>query len=290
MARIKKRSGKWWLLIFLLIVLGEEIVRSLYVQSATWFLSVLLSTLGELGARPMGVGGLLLVGWLALLSGLAYWETRPRKLDAPTKEARALEAELAEKDRQLTQHIEAMRYGDNLLHAEPLTRADQRALSEPMRELRPFVDRASEGIRALLLVLLHDMRFANSENPQRDARYWLAMEIHENVLNRITRMQERFDRLVEADEDAREALVGFFEWYQAGERWARAIGAFLNKPINDTGEHSKWKECDKQLTNIVKEKFSLPQFSTVQGFLQSHSRLEAIMLEGLPSGLDKART
>lgn len=286
-ARIKKHSGKWWLLIFLLIVLGEEIVRSLYVQSATWFLSLLLSTLSELAARPMAVGGLALMVWLAVLSGLAYWETRPPKLDAPTKEKRALEEEVREKDRQLEQHIEAMKYGTILLHAEPLSPADQKVLSEPMRELRPFVDRASEALQRLLGHLLGKMQAIHTEQPQRDPRYWLAIDVREGALNRIKIMQERFDAKVESEDDPREALTGFIVAYQKGEEWAKAMGTFLNKPINDSEEYHLWKPCDAQLAKAFKETITLPQLKPIGQYLNSRSRLEAIMLEGLPSGLDQ---
>jgi hypothetical protein len=200
----------------------------------------------------------------------------------------ALESEVREKDRQLEQHIEVMKYGSRLLHASPLTPADQRVLAKEMEEIRPFVDRGSEKIRDLMSHLLHHMQSVNPERPRRDARYWLAIEIREGVLNRIKTMQERFDAKVESEEDAREALTGFIVAYETGEQWVRAMGTFLDKPINDSDEWRRWKPCNDQLVKIVRDKYVLPQFAAIEQHLNSIPRLEAIMLEGLPSGLSRA--
>jgi len=83
MERLRARSWKAWLFVALVAVFVEEVVRSFFVQGTTWLLRVLWETLAELIARPMGVGGLALLVWAAVLLGMSYWDSRPRRQPSP---------------------------------------------------------------------------------------------------------------------------------------------------------------------------------------------------------------
>jgi hypothetical protein len=85
MERLRARSWKAWLFLALVAVFIEEVMRSFFVQGTTWLVRVLWETLSELIARPMGLGGLALLIWAALLLLLAYLDSRPRKEPPPAE-------------------------------------------------------------------------------------------------------------------------------------------------------------------------------------------------------------
>lgn len=82
-AKLKSRSGKWWTALAVVLFVLEEVIRGLFSEWANSALRELGRGVWWLMQQPIGLFGLVFLAYLAILVGVAFWQTRPKP--APTR-------------------------------------------------------------------------------------------------------------------------------------------------------------------------------------------------------------
>lgn len=82
LARLKQRNWKAWFGLVALLLVLQEIVLHFIPDISFSVAKVVWRGVVWFGGQPMWIGGILLVGFVMLLLGLSYWETRPVKVKA----------------------------------------------------------------------------------------------------------------------------------------------------------------------------------------------------------------
>ena len=109
LAKLKQRSWRVWLVVVFLLFVLVEVLRAKLADTTTLILGYLFRSLFWLAGQSMGLGGVLVLTFIALLLACSWWESRPRRVKPSTSE-RPL---LTDNDRRLVNDIRVIwnRYG-----------------------------------------------------------------------------------------------------------------------------------------------------------------------------------
>jgi hypothetical protein len=114
MDRLKRRGWKWWAIAAAILFAVEEAARALVSDSTANALVWLGKGVWWLAQQPVGYAGLFLVGYVLVLLGLSWWETRPKE-PPPKRVPRPLSTE----EKEIVHRIRVLwnRYGEGTVNS-----------------------------------------------------------------------------------------------------------------------------------------------------------------------------
>jgi hypothetical protein len=284
--RVKSRGGVTVILLGLCLWAAEEYAGNL----VTDFLSALAKRIPELARLPIGVAGLILVGWIALWLAILFiiaivetWPPRRATEDRETRQFMVEEFETIlkenkELERKASYYHALHSYGAELPAYNPLSEGEHRFMVSRVRELGPALEAVLSGATKVWSSLLRQK--PSDESPF----YWIHERIdsveHGNVVRLIKGLKETL-----AAGDPRPFLAQLYVGYREWRAWIVRFAKMTGQRLESSPAYADWMTSETKYFAELLKALENPELAQVRRTVEDY-----IENKGEPEQLPRARS
>lgn len=259
MGRLRKRNLLAWILLGLLAGTLVVVLENRYANKMDPIVGTLLDAVLSVVRAPLWAGGIVLLGYVAVLLTLAFWETRfPRSSVTSLK---TLEAQLAKLKTEAGQWEWKVRYGSEMpMLPGPFDWGDPQQWTDAARA---EVARLNPTILALEKVFSKIVAVRSWDPALNDGLGAKCMELFRVEI--IGPFYRSFNSTQQPLlEDTRATLVTFYERYNILRQWLVELDPYLAIRLTSYVDYADWVAADARFFARLEEALSVTALATTR--------------------------